>query len=289
MHVNLDDIRCDYRGFQRLIELADTTSQLAFDELILDMSQATWFDANMSAPLGAILYRIGRRVNSVTPTNVSPRVNQILRKNGFLSVYGQEKVPDTNETTIEYRRFETKDDRFFATYIENNFVGKGLPAMSEGLHKRLRESIFEIFSNAVIHSETRYGIFACGQFFPTKNYLNFSIADLGIGIRQNIKNSLGLDMPADEAIKWATEDSNTTKTGSIPGGLGLKLLSEFITQNKGSIQIVSDRGYWQLLGGRVTTNKFKCPFPGTVVNIRINTADTSAYCLVSEITADNIF
>ena len=240
MQVDLADVRSDYMGFKRLIELAHATNDLSFDELVLDMSRVKWFDANMSAPLGALLYHIGRQVNSVQVINICPSVKRILQKNGFLSNYGQEKVQDTHETTIDYQRFEAKDDRFFGSYIEKHFVGKGLPCMSTGLHKKFRESIFEIFSNAVIHSRTHLGIFACGQFFPTKNLLNFSIVDLGIGIRQNIKDKLDLDLSAEQAIKWATEDDNTTKTGSVPGGLGLKLLREFIIQNKGCIQIVSD-------------------------------------------------
>lgn len=161
--------------------------------------------------------------------------------------------------------------------------------MSPGLHKKLQESIFEIFSNAVLHSRTRLGIFSCGQYFPTKSCLHFSIVDLGIGIRQKIIDELGFNFSAEQAIKWATEDSHTTKTGAIPGGLGLKLLREFIVMNHGSIQIVSDCGYWQLADGLVSTQKFDWAFPGTVVNIQINTADTHSYRLSSEVTADSIF
>ena len=36
---------------------------------------------------------------------------------------------------------------------------------------------------------------------------------------------------------WATQGRNTTKRGPIPGGLGLKLLTEFIKLNEGRLQI----------------------------------------------------
>ena len=95
--------------------------------------------------------------------------------------------------------------------------------MSAGLFRKLQESLYEIFSNAVIHSETRLGIYACGQFFPNKHRLDFTIVDLGIGIRENVRRKAGLDLTAPLAIAWAMEGKNTTKRGRIPGGLGLKL------------------------------------------------------------------
>jgi len=82
--------------------------------------------------------------------------------------------------------------------------------------------------------------------------------------------------------------ANTTRQ-SESGGLGLKLIREFIVHNNGRIVIVSDAGYWELQGGQVTKKRFDCPFPGTVVLIEINTADTKSYALKSEIDPNNIF
>ncbi len=158
-----------------------------------------------------------------------------------------------------------------------------------GLLKKFRESVFEIFSNAVIHSQTKLGIFSCGQYFPKRHRLDFSFADLGIGIRQNVLKNAELDLRADLAIAWATDGQNTTKRGRIPGGLGLKLLREFITLNGGRIQIVSDTGYWSLEAGQVHTAQIRLPFPGTVVSIEIDTADKRSYKLSSELSETDIF
>jgi hypothetical protein len=287
--IELCDIRSDYQSFECLIKVDEITKECIFDNIEIDMRKVNWFDANMCAAFGAILYRVGRKPNIVTLLNLKKGVETILSKNGFLSYYGREKKLDTYETTIEYKRFEPKDDRYFAAYIEENMVGKGIPKMSEGLHKKFIESIFEIFSNAVIHSKTKMGIFSCGQFFPNKKRLVFSIADLGIGILKNVKEHIKREMTAEQAIGWAVEGKNTTKVGRIPGGLGLKLLREFITMNQGRIQIVSDKGYWELSGKKAFTKSFLNPFPGTTVNIEINTADTNSYCLSSEIKSEDIF
>ena len=289
MRIPLPSVRSDFEGYDKLTMLASKLDQLALEDIEIDMKSTVWFDANMCAPLGAILYRASRGLNAISIADVSPDVEKILSKNTFLSTYGRMQVPDVYGTTIPYRRLEPKDDRYFGAYIAKHLVGKGIPTMSDGLRKKFRESIFEIFSNAVIHSQTRQGIYVCGQYFPRKHKLDFSIADLGIGMRENI-NKLGkLDLSAEKAIQWAVTGANTTKAGMVPGGLGLKLLREFITINKGRIQIVSDRGFWEQNPGGESTRPMRMPFPGTVVNLELNTADPNSYCLVSELTPDNVF
>ncbi len=289
MRISLNNIRSDYDGFSSLIRLFAETSECEFEVIEIDMSKVFWFDANMCAPLGAILYSVSRNVNIVELVNFRKDVESILSKNGFLSAYGRKQRQDTYGTTIEYKKFDTYDGRYFGNYIEVGLIKrKGIPRMSIGLLKKFRESIFEIFNNAVTHSETQLGIFSCGQVFPKKNRIDFSIADLGIGIRSNIMRRKRLDLSPEGAIVWAAS-GNTTKTGKIPGGLGLKLLQEFISKNSGRIQIVSDKGYWELSNGKVSTKSFVNPFPGTVVNIEINTADKKSYCLKSEISPEDIF
>ena len=161
--------------------------------------------------------------------------------------------------------------------------------MSRGLLKKFRESIFEIFSNAVLHSRTRLGIFSCGQFFPKQSRLDFTVADLGVGIRQNIKKHTNRALSPENAIIWATKEFNTTKRGNVPGGLGLKILCDFIDLNGGSIQIVSDAGYWQRRDEKTVTKPLSDSFPGTVVSVEINTADTNVYRLTSDLNPEDIF
>ena len=290
MKVMLSEIRHDQSGFQALVRLMAETKKCFFDDINIDMRAVTWFDADMCAALGAILYRLGENLNTVSLSNICQGVENILLKNGFLSHYGREKIPDRWGTTIPYRRFDAKDDRYFADYIENELIHRSeMPAMSPGLLKKFRESIFEIFSNAVLHSRTEQGIFSCGQFFPARHRLDFSVADLGVGMLQNIKDNIGLELSAEAAIHWATEGRNTTKHGPVPGGLGLKLLSEFIDLNGGCIQIVSDSGYWRRENRKTITAPLNHAFPGTVVTVEINTADTNSYKLASELSTGDIF
>ena len=287
IEIPLSEIRSDVQGFTTLVNLAERVRSGQYTTISLNMLNTNWVDANMCAPLGAILYRASRDLNMVHFEHLMGKLKSIFEKNGFLSFYGHEKKKDTWGTTIQYQRFEPKDDRFFGAYIEQHFKNKAIPDMSEALRKKFWESIFELFSNAVIHSETKLGIFTCGQYFPTKKRIDFAIADLGIGIPQTLINKKRLHFDAEEAIHWAMQDRNTTKTGSIPGGLGLKLLREFIQLNRGRIQAVSQTGYWeQCADGSVIKKSLPYPFPGTVVNIEINTADRNSYALSTEQTEE---
>ncbi len=93
----------------------------------------------------------------------------------------------------------------------------------------------------------------------------------------------------EEAIEWATQANNTTKRGDVPGGLGLKLLCEFVDLNGGSLQIVSDAGYWERKSRHNNKARLRNTFPGTVVSVEIDTADRRSYVLSSELETDDIF
>lgn len=155
MRVGLRDIRSDYEGFARLTKLAGQIEGTVFEQIAVDMGGAGWFDANMSAPLGAILHRASRSLNEVVVENVQPKVHAILSKNGFLPAYGGASLADTWGTTVRYEQFEPEDDRYFAKYAQDHLKGKRISEMTPALRKKSLESIFEIFSNAVIHSRIR--------------------------------------------------------------------------------------------------------------------------------------
>lgn len=113
------------------------------------------------------------------------------------------------------------------------------------------------------------------------------ITDIGVGIKNVVNKRFNSNISAVQAIEWAVKDRHTTKE-NISGGIGLSLLYEFISINKGKVQIISNEGFWQLDNGKITTNTFENEFPGTIVNISVRTDDQNTYMLNSEIT-DDIF
>ncbi|EDN69372.1 ATP-binding region, ATPase-like protein [Beggiatoa sp. PS] len=256
------------------------------------MSCLTWFDGNLCACLGGLLSYFNSQGLHISTklSEINSGVLSFFKKNGFLTLFGQSRTVDTYGTTIEFKQHKINGSNDFQTYIGKSFSpgSLGLPNMTPRLLKDFRNSLYEIYLNAVEHAETQQDVFSCGQFFPRKQQLDFCITDLGIGIKENIKRKIALTLKPEEAIDWAMQPDNTTRKGES-GGLGLKLIREFIVRNNGRIVIVSDAGYWELQGGQITKKCFDCPFPGTVVLIEVNTADTKSYALQSEIDPNDIF
>jgi hypothetical protein len=73
------------------------------------------------------------------------------------------------------------------------------------------------------------------------------------------------------------QDYNTTRQGDIPGGLGSKILRDFITLNKGKLIVVSNGGFWCQDGEGVRLLRLTHAFPGTAVLLEVNTADPHRY------------
>ena len=287
----LHNIHHSLRSFSELVQFLAIKENYQDKHIEIDMSHVNWMAADMCAVLGAALHHLTERSNTFELINMKPEIEVALSKNGFLSYYGGSSMLDIHGSTIAYKRFDIDDERSFSKYIDKYLINHPeLPSMSPKLHKKFSESIFEMFNNAVQHSKSEMGVFSCGQLFPHKHRLNFTIVDLGIGIRQNVKDKLNLNLTAENAIDWATSDNNTTKRAQpSPGGLGLKLLREFIDINGGDIQIVSDAGYWQRREKHTNIHRLRSRFPGTIIALEFNTADSHSYILEGEDANDDIF
>lgn len=285
----LPTIRSQRAGFESLGVLAVETTDLMADKLEVDCSRCGFFDANMAAPLAAVLTRIADSLNTIEIVNVPPAIERILCKNRFLVYYGYAALEDTNRTTIPFRRVQLADKGRFEDYLKRHLKGKGIPTMSAGLGRVFKQSIFEVFQNAVIHSNSRLGVFVCGQFYPYLQRVDLTIADAGVGIRTNVRKYLKQRVSSVAAIRWALVEGNTTKTGTEPGGVGLKFLKDFISLNRGKIQIASRQGFYEFQDGKESFIKIDSDFPGTVVNLEINTSDTNSYLLMEELSPKDIF
>ncbi|WP_411823661.1 hypothetical protein [Leptospira sp. 'Mane'] len=248
----------------------------------------TWFGANMCSPLGSVLRKLSTNGVAFEFISVKEDIERILRKNEFFEAFGYPKLEDSNQTTIRYLELKPNQDGEFLTYIKTELLQRPeLPYMSDLLKKKMTESIFEIFQNAKIHSKSEH-IVTCGQFFPKKNTIEFSVSDIGMGIQQNVSEFFQKGIPATSAIEWAILPGNTTKRGT-PGGHGFAILREFTEKNKGKINIVSDRGFYEFIDGQDIFKEIPCPFPGTTINMRFQTDDSASYYLLEELKAADIF
>jgi hypothetical protein len=284
-----NSIESNHKGYEFFIDFYQKIESLLLKEIALDFNNTGWFEANLLAILGALLNRTENELNTVKILNLNSTLESLFQRNQFLSHFGGFNLQDFYQTTVKYTKFKAIDEKLFKYYLDTELLSqKALPKMSERLRKKINESIFEIFNNAVIHGQCQH-IFCCGQYYPKKLKLDFTVVDLGVTIKDNVVNFLKEDQSGEQAIMWAVAENNTTRTGSIPGGLGLKLIKEFISLNNGKIQIVSADGYWEQKEDKIITQSFDNEFPGTIVNLEFNIDDKSSYRLVTEMDSENIF
>lgn len=283
---HLVQIENDFRSFQRLIDLYENNKNIEFSQIVVSISK--WFAANQSAVLGAILDELQKDVNEINFDRIDPNIKVILQKNGFLDFYGYSSVYDNNSTTIPYKKLEPTDNLYFTKFLEENLLDRSeLPSMSEMVRYKITETISELFVNAQLHSSTD-NIYTCGQFFPKSDEILFTLVDTGIGIKEKVNSRFGSNLSAIEAINWALIDKHTTKE-DITGGIGLTLLKEFITLNKGKMQIISNDGFYELDKDVEKKQQFNGEFPGTIVNLLFKTDDNNSYILENEINPNEIF
>ncbi|MBW2220628.1 MAG: ATP-binding protein [Deltaproteobacteria bacterium] len=276
-------IGSNQRGFASLANIYQKVKPCQFEKIQLDFQNTTWFDANMLAMLGAIMESAwSNEFGIVNLVNLRPEQEIIFKKTRF-SYFGGESLPDRYQTTVEYRKSKVSEIGSFEKYLEKKLlVHPGLPNMSALLRKKIKESILEIFNNAKMHGNCEF-VFSCGQYYPRKGRLDFTIVDIGNTIRKKVRDYSGREVSGKKAIEWAVSERTTTRRGDIPGGLGFTLIRDFLCKNEGKIQIASADGYWYEEGRISPSKDLNVFFGGTVVNLEFNVNDQCSYCLPSEI------
>ncbi len=280
------NIDSSFNSYQQLIDFYQHYKETSFQTINLTI--AKFFAANMSAILGALLDKLQENLNLIKFVEINKSVERILQKNTFLTYFNFSTAIDNYQTAIPYFKLKPTDSKFFNNYIFKELLNsQKFSEMSRKLRNRVAEAIYEIFVNAQIHSESEY-IYTCGQFYPNKEQIEFTIVDLGIGFKNKINERFKSNLTAVQAIKWAVKDRSTTKIG-ISGGIGLALLREFVDLNGGKIQIISNNGFYQYSKQGEETNFFDSDFPGTVVNLQFRMDDDNYYLLETEIDTNDIF
>ena len=134
----LHSVRSNRAGFECLGQLAKATRHLFADELELDMSRVSSFDANMAAPLGVVLARVTEKFNYVRIASLPVAVKEILANSHFLSHFWYRRCADASPAKMPFRRFRLTDEGAFEERQE------GRPWFPElGLGMTLWEGEFE--------------------------------------------------------------------------------------------------------------------------------------------------
>lgn len=199
----------------------------------------------------------------------------------FEKQIGEKIYPNSTlrKTTIPLEDVEIKN---FNSWLSNSLI----PWVANVLEKEPGElatfqvCIQEIFNNVKDHAKQGSGcIFA--QHIPRKNTLIISIADIGIGIINHIKNQPQFnDFSDKKALLSSVERGFTTQTTPRNRGAGLDSLVHNMTLNaNGAVYIFANSGILEcskgtngILNEYQDANHF---YPGTHIEIHINTSEAS--------------
>jgi hypothetical protein len=265
-------------GFSSLARIHDQLAPIYNCDVTLDFANLSWLDGHLAGPLIVIVRRAEQQGNLIRIANAQDAVAKLLRRNRFLQMH----EVDENKTSMPLTEFALEDAVAFSLYAKKHLAHKEMPRMSKALIGKFFEGIDELFANSALHSNSPVRVAVCGQFFPSKGRLDFVLTDGGRGIPGAVRKRFpDREFSDEDAIAWAMEPYNTTRQGDIPGGLGSKLLREFVALNQGRLAIASQGGYWCQTGKIVAKSSLSCPYPGTSVLLEINTADRNRYDLVS--------
>lgn len=288
-----ESVESNHDGFNLLSFYAAETMAYVNQYVIFDFVNTQHFDGNLCAVLGSIIDGLKLRNNKVKLDRMAQNILGFMNRNGFLSHLDDKRVEyQFNRTTIHYEKFNVDDELGIQSYVETEVLGRAeLPQMSMATKQMIVTSIFEVYINAQLHGQSEF-VFSCGQIYPRRNppTLSFTFVDLGKTVKNNVVEFTKRDMTAVEALIWASTDFNSTKTSNHNGGLGFKVIKDFILLNGGRVQIVSAEGCWEFHNMESSTFEMLNSFPGTIVNIVFNLTDKNKYYLASELkTKGNIF
>ena len=262
-----------------------------FEDIRFDFSRCRFLRPNAVAFLGGLARLIESRLGTADfswDTLHDTWVRTTIRQNGFASAFGDPSAP-WDGTSIPYRENVTLDMHGIMDYLTYDWLGKGWGKthLSDRVRDAIAGKMWEIYNNAFEHSESKIGVFSCGQHFKTKNELCLSAIDFGLGIPAKIRNFVGTDprahsIPSDACLRWAFTRGKSTCTEGVARGLGLDLLKEFVRLNQGKLEIYSNNGYAIVDKDGERYENRAIAFEGTVVHITLR-CDENLYRFRDEI------
>lgn len=266
------NIYSDFAGYYWLCSLARSLSD-ASGSVRLDFAKNHFFDGNLCAVLGALLHRYQLNIEAVVldQSDIQPAVLRALSMNDFAPTYGGPVMNDEFDTAVKFRRFELEQSKDFARYLGIELLNKEIPLM-ESTKRDFRTALVEVFNNARTHSESPSGLFSCGQHFPTREIINYTMVDLGIGFGASVSRRFGRAIESKTAISWAVVAGHSSRQGAEFGGMGLSEIQSIIAYNEGAFHILSGDALWEFRPPRAKVLKMRHPFDGTIVNLQVNVA-----------------
>jgi len=271
--------------FDRLFGLWEEIKEPSGD-VTFDFTRCRFLRPNAIAFLGGLARLIERQGYSAIFDwdTLSDPVEAILRQNGFASAFGYASTLGFPGNSIPYREDTTNVSdvkNSVIDYLKFNWLGHGWVRVSSRLRDAIVGRVWEIYDNAFLHSNSRIGVFSCGQFFWQMQVLKLTVVDFGVGIPTKVKYYSSETLAdAKQCMEWAFRERTSTVTG-IGRGNGLSLLKDFVKLNHGRLEVYSQDGYALIQDGNEVFSNRPTGFDGTLVSIILH-CDKRYYQLADE-------
>lgn len=254
---------------------ADTLSEIEhFDKVFFDFSECEFFANHACVFLGGLdLFLWTKYQIKITYGNfIDNSIKGYLERIGFF---------DKNKgwAHLPYSDFTMPDIRARKPYKDIKILldQPDFPFKTEQSKNQIKENIGELFLNVDQHSNSISGATASAQFYPREKIFRFALVDYGIGISRRVQKFLkeehNENISEGEALLRALVDGFTTKKDI--SGLGLKILKDFVLQNKGRISIFCNTVYYRNDARKKSEERFQLKtdqgFNGTYIVIDFDT------------------
>lgn len=238
-------------------------------KIIFDLENTKHLSVNVCSSLGLILEKIKLRKNQIYFRKIRNEIKKVLFSNEFLKGIENENSNWNRGNFLAYKKFSVRDKSKFEEYlIENIRVFVEENTLSCDI-KEVARAISEMFANIKMHTNSK-DVVTCGYYEEVDKEMYFTISNHGITIAKNIEKINEYLFKEDiEAIEWSIKKSSSTRKDTETGGLGLYTTRKFIKEIRGSMWIVSGRGYWYENDNNIEKYEMKSYFPGTIITFRL--------------------
>lgn len=244
-------------------------------KVVIDFSELTWINAELCPFLGNNIRSLQKRNFKVLFRNQRGNVEQVLNQNNFNNslLRGNHHTEDKFDTSIPFIELQADSIENINFYIENELFRKidSEFNLSNDIRQQISDAIFEVADNTKTHSQSDQ-LIMCGQFYPKKGRLSFTICDDGIGIPENVNSIEQIYSNTEKRvdsrlINWATKSGNSTKISNIPRGLGLAGIMDSM-KRLGELTIISNNGFWKLTSSNsILLKSMEHEFQGTLIKL----------------------
>lgn len=264
----VNKIETNIRGFNQLRNFYTKCARYSNETLQIGINKLEYFDANLSAILGAILLKLHKENNLlfVIDKRYLGEKFGVLNRNGFIKGLSEQNIKTKDE--IPFGAFGKKDDQSFLKYIQNELLNHESLCLNDRDKIILTFHFLELFTNVEKHAKTDEPLFACGQFYKKQNILKFTLIDTGIGYLQPIKKHTNNEIICSkEAIAWALKGNSSIK--GITGGLGIKGLLQFCEETDSKLHIITGNSYYCNVNKPIKIKEVQ-EFCGSIIHFEFN-------------------